>query len=268
MKRNKKGTAAVLAGIMLIGGCAGSETAVDETVHTEPGTPAANEDVPRISIDPKSQSWYTDDGKVLLLEEKHCVVTVTNSGFDNLSKALEKQFGPVESGDEEYAEYLEYAKEHYSMLDNPDEFLNYSLTEEVSIGRNDAVVLSLISGYYEYSGGAHGMYGTEGYTYDVASGDVLLLADLLEDADGFYTAATDYIINALDEEYGEDLFPDYQETVSDNWTGEFGTDYYLDDAGIVIVYTPYMVGPYVIGEVKITLPYEEFGTYMEPGYLP
>lgn len=256
------------------GTAAGKEEQQQETQSsTEENVPendkndddSINDKIPQIAIGQKTQNWYTDDNEVLLLEESYSTVKIVNDGFENLASSLsrwsEEQITPRE-------ELLESAKDHYDTVGEKELFTNYYSDETISIGRIDSNIISLIGVFSEYSGGAHGMYGTAGYTYDVESGQELSLADLLTDEEAFYDAATEYITNALYEEFGDGLFPDYQKTVEDHWTGEYGITYYLDASGIVIVYNPYDVGPYAMGEAHVTLPYGEFGAYINERYLP
>lgn len=298
-KQGKNAALLALAGAILLSGCAGAstqteseqpETAADEastTIETEEPVPATQEtetatqetqpaendtsvtsgELPEISISYDSREWYADDQETLLLSESTCAVSVTNEGFDNLAAALDNWSAERALQDE--PELLDAAREHYSMSVADDLFFtNYSSEVGITIERIDAKVLSMVENGYDYTGGAHGMYGAWGYTYDVSSGEELTLADILADKEGFYDAATEYIINALDEEYSDGLWPNYEEIVSDNWTSETGANYFLDGAGIVIIYTPYELGPYAMGMPEVTLPYGTFGEYLMPEYQP
>lgn len=227
---------------------------------------AIENEIPQVSIQQTSQNWYTDDGKVLLLEESLCSISIINNGFDKLADALSSKWPErqTEANDTENS-LLEYAKDHYNSIEEDDFFPSYYSYDSISIGRVDSNVLSLIDTYSDYSGGAHGMYGTTGYTYDVQSGEELTLSDLLIDEENFYDAASEYVIAKLEEEFDDELFPEYKETVKESF--ENGANYYLDASGIVVIYNVYEVGPYVIGDAKVTLPYKEFSSYIKEQYL-
>ena len=49
----------------------------------------------------------------------------------------------------------------------------------------DERVISLIERNSEYTGGAHGSWGSSGITFDAENGEILELSDLLTDAEGF-----------------------------------------------------------------------------------
>lgn len=249
------------------------EPTLQESTASEEN-PAENDvisnNIPQISITSDSKSWYTEDGDTLLLEETHCTVDITNEGFDNLADALRNWSKERDFSDDADNMLLQSAKDHFSSIDEVEVsyFSNYYFYEDIQIGRSDSRILSLIENCSEYTGGAHGDYGSIGYTFDVQSGKILALEDLLTDKEGFYTKATDYITDNLYELYGEGLFPEYKQTVSDSWTGEFDIKYYLDASGIVIIYNPYEIGPYAMGAARVTLPYPMFEEYLDANYIP
>lgn len=155
------------------------------------------------------------------------------------------------------------------MSENNYGFIEYYISEGVSIYRLDDCVVSFCGGYEAYTGGAHGYYGYDGATFDVHSGKKLTLEDILSDAEGFYDKAVSYILEKLDEMNDEGiLFSNYREVVETETFGETPVCWYLDNTGIVIQYGLYSVAPYVAGAPDVTLPYDEFGQYMEDEYLP
>lgn len=246
------------------------ETAPEESTSSEENSTendVISNNIPQISITSDSKSWYTEDGNTLLLEETHCTVDITNDGFDSLADALRNWSKEHGFSDDADNMLLQSAKDHFSSIDEPSYFSNYYSSENIQIGRNDAHILSLIETGSDYMGGAHGNYGSIGYTFDVQSGKILALEDLLIDKEGFYAKATDYITDTLYELYDEGLYPEYKQVVADTWTGEYGVKYYLDASGIVIIYNPYEVGPYAMGKAHVTLPYSTFGEYFDTNYI-
>ena len=112
------------------------------------------------------------------------------------------------------------------------------------------------------------MYANCGETYDVETGQLLLLADMVADAEGFYPHAIEYISNALYEEYEEALFADYQSWVADSLSPNNEPLWYMTSAGIVICFSPYEVGPYAMGAPEVLLPYSECASFLHTKYLP
>lgn len=243
------------------------ESTTSEENPAENNNDSINNKLPQVSISQTANSWYTEDGDTLLLDETHCTVEIINDGFDNLADALRNWSKERSFGDDADNMLLQDAKDHFSSIDEISYFSSYYSYEDTRIGRSDAHILSLIETGSEYTGGAHGNHGSIGYTFDVQSGKILALEDLLTDKEGFYAKATDYITDKLYETYDEGLYPEYKQIVADSWTGEFSIKYYLDASGIVIIYNPYEVGPYAMGEADVTLPYSKFGEYLDPNYV-
>ncbi|MCD8330880.1 MAG: RsiV family protein, partial [Lachnospiraceae bacterium] len=112
------------------------------------------------------------------------------------------------------------------------------------------------------------VHGDSGYTtvnFNAESGEILTLNDILEDADGFQEAAQTYIVEKLGGEYADELFEGYEETVSSLWDAE--PVWYLNAEGITFVFNPYEIGPYAMGTVRVTCPYENISDYMKEDYV-
>jgi len=235
-----------------------SETKTDEM---------ASGGVPTIKITQDRKEWYADDDEVLLLEVVGSKVEVASEGFDALKASLaETQWKFSSYG---YEELLSAAKGHYDSMEKGEDsyFPSYSVYGNVAVSRMDNHVVSLCENIYDYLGGAHGNYETIGRTYDVASGKELQITDILTDPEGFYDKAFEYIIAYLEENYGEVLFQDYVETVRTDTFGRTPASWYLDSTGIVVDYQPYQIAPYAAGMQSVTLPYDEFASYIKEDYL-
>lgn len=102
-----------------------------------------------------------------------------------------------------------------------------------------------------YTGGAHGMYGTECHTYSLNDGFELSLADLFTEAElqrlnvlirekiaDRYHAATD------DELTQAGFFPEYIGTTE---------NFLLTPEGVTFFYNPYDIGCYALGAVEVTV---------------
>lgn len=296
ISRTLKITTLVLSGMLMLGGCGAdkteqtppaevetvqstqNETQESQTTISSVENATENQDmdgvagevadnaVPTVAVTQDKKRWYTDDNEVLLLEAEASKVEVLGDGFDALKDSLAAQWNGL--GDN-YDEVLEWAKDHYESLEKGEDsyFTNYAVTQNVGVYRIDDHVISLCESEYQYTGGAHGIYGNYGRTFDVKSGKELQLEDLLSDPEGFYDKAVDYIIDNLEKNYGEELFPEYEETVRTDTFGETPVSWYLDDTGIVIDYALYMIAPYVAGMPSVTLPYEEFAAYIKEDYI-
>lgn len=234
----------------------------EPTAPTTTEAPAEENVFPIISIRPHQKIWFAEDQTTPLLTVDDFSLYVDCAGFDALQNSFNEQHQGILDSD--YADLLSWATEHY-MMDNSS-FWGYSSSLMAELARCDSNIASFRVSYSDYTGGAHGMYARAGETYDVKTGKLLCLSDIIADVEGFYPLAVDYIIDALYAEYEDGLFSDYQTQVSSTIIPENEPSWYLTASGIVINFTPYEVGPYAMGAPEITLPYEIFGEYIREEY--
>lgn len=240
----------------------------DETQVPENNDATAQESAPIISITLDKKEWFLEeDNTKCLLEATSSIVVVENEGFGALKEALAEDFSGAK--EEIYETLIEDAREDYNSRDEEGKnfFYGYSSVEKAELARSDSSVVSFRMYYNDYMGGAHGMYAYGGKTYDTQSGQSLELADILTDAEGFYAKAIDYIPVELEEKYGENLFPDYKDSVAETFNGDWSVNWYLNATGVVIAYSPYTVGPYAMGAPEVVLPYSEFSDYINEKYM-
>lgn len=142
---------------------------------------------------------------------------------------------------------------------------------------NDQVV-SVLFLSYSYTGGAHGNYGYDAHTYDLRTGNELVLQDLVrsDQLKLFYQRVSKKLLG----QNRDLLFP---ETVQDieRFVGEKGatstqvqeqqfghlTNWYLTNEGIVFFYNPYEIAPYAAGVQEIVLPFSEWKDLARPETL-
>lgn len=106
-----------------------------------------------------------------------------------------------------------------------------------------------------YTGGAHGMYGTQCYTYSLAGGYEITTADLFTEAQ---LQRLDQLIRGKIREQFEarddaelevkGFFPEYIGTTE---------NFLVTEEGITFFYNPYDIGCYALGAVEVTLGREE-----------
>ena len=241
----------------------------EEQTQTADETTAAK--APAVSIKTsEDKKIYDDTGEVLIVTESHALVEITSDGFDALKKTVESYYGKdntdiIDNMTQEAQNHLQGMKE----LEDYDisQFPTYYMDKTASLERSDSSVISFSNTDYEFWGGAHGSYITYGYTVDVESGSELKFEDMITDMESFRAEAVPYVTDKLYEDYGEGLFPEYAETVGSTFGGEYEPSWYLNATGIVIVFQPYEVGPYAMGQAVVTLPYSQFGKYMNEKYL-
>ena len=205
---------------------------------------------------------FAENG-TLLVEGRFQTIEVSGEGYEMVAEAIREWTVKQEEVFQENVDLNEqYALE---VIGDLPEFYGYSSTVEINTTRADAGVISMKGFYYDYSGGAHGNYSSIGTTFDAQSGQKLSFWDLTENKDAFSQCTFDAALQQVTENYGVDgLFEGYQEIIKEIWKTE--PNWYLDGAGLTIVFSPYEIGPYAMGEVYVRFPYQELGSLMKAQY--
>lgn len=212
---------------------------------------------PKLHIEQKNKELYNDSNQ-LLVDTVYDTISIRGVGYEKAAEAIGKWSAKNE------ATILAETEEYFQYLLETQGQRSYTINEKIEATRNDNRVISFTKKNNTYSGGAHGNYGTWGYNFDAQTGIKLSIADIVNDFSEFTTAANEYLFAELEKGYGEGLWKDYKETIKAMWKEN---DYwYFNDSGITIIFNPYEVGPYAMGDVMITLPYDVFEAYIEEQY--
>ena len=269
-----------IVALLMLGGCAKeqpepvveetpeevTEEIVEEVIETPAEEPEKEEAVVRVNVDRKQKTYYLADTDKEYLYLEYCDVTVETSENQNLKKNIENW--SMDRSEGLRSMHTEFEESAMIEAENNENFWGYSLYQTVSVSRVDGQVVSLLDDNYQHTGGAHGMFYREGVNFDVKTGKRLNLQEILSDYTNFSEEATGRIITYLQENYGEELFDDYIQTVESLWQEDLGPEWYMDGSGIVIVLQQYEVGPAVIGAPEVHIPYAEVGQYIKEAYLP
>lgn len=138
----------------------------------------------------------------------------------------------------------------------------YEISAEATPGMTDSLLTYTIS-RWSFTGGAHGMYGTECHTYQLSDGQELFLADLFTEAQ----------LAGMEALLRKKLYEEY-ETDSDNGLTEQGffpeyialtENFLIDSSGITFHYNPYDIGCYALGAVEVTFGNEELAALKTAG---
>ena len=134
--------------------------------------------------------------------------------------------------------------------------------------RLDQAVLSLFGNTTSYSGGPHPSLATDSVTYDVQTGEVVCLDDILSpecSSDTLYQL----ILKSL-EGQAEDLYYDYADALGDRFTGKLHSiqDWYFSRSGLCFHFAPYDIAPYSTGTVIAELPYSTLAGILNEKYFP
>ncbi len=163
---------------------------------------------------------------------------------------------------------------YYYMVENsmPDSFYEFNSDRSYSVARNDGRVLTLLCNDYSYTGGAHGIYGTRAYCFDVNSGELLTLADISADEAALRTRIKEKMLDlaANDEDIRERI---------DGFVAEDDLErslevliregsWYFDHKGIQVFSDVYEISSYAAGMVSFEIPYDELGDLIDSRFQP
>lgn len=144
----------------------------------------------------------------------------------------------------------------YEEVINEDKTYQQAWFSEVNIQATQPFpgIISLENLYSSYTGGAHGMYGTSYYNYDVAKHRVLTLQDLFSDENlAKLTARAESIFRK-----NENLSP--QAILKDVYffeNGQFALtkNFQIRENDLLFFYNPYEIKPYAAGTTRLDIPY-------------
>lgn len=133
----------------------------------------------------------------------------------------------------------------------------YEISAEAETSVVDSLLCYLIT-RAGYTGGAHGMYGTECHTYSLNDGFELSLADLFSETqigrlDSLIRTkiAAQYHASTDEELTRAGFFPEYIAPTE---------NFRITPEGIIFYYNPYDIGCYALGAVEVALSREELGS--------
>lgn len=117
---------------------------------------------------------------------------------------------------------------------------------------------------YSYTGGAHGMPVRSWLNWDLAADRAVSLDQVIipGQATAFWERAQAAHQRWLENEAEAD------EDFRKNWPFQRSEDFRFDNKGLVLLYGVYTLGPYALGQVELTLPWNELSGVVRENYLP
>lgn len=135
---------------------------------------------------------------------------------------------------------------------------------ESQIMRLDATLFSVYFTYSEFTGGNHPALTTHSVTYDSQTGQILTLADLVEE--GLPLTILSSYVNAALKPQSQALYDDYEALVGKAFCD--GIDqWYLSADGLCFHFAPYAIAPYSAGVITATVPYDQLNQIIRSPYL-
>jgi len=167
-----------------------------------------------------SEQIETEDGKLLLTVEASYPIFTTDVESEIISEFNQRFKEKAELYLQEILEtYLQDGSADNVMqfyLANQEHFQSYgfALSPEVTYQQNG--ILSMIWSQYSYLSGAHGYTAFDGETYDLNTGELLSLGDLLEMKDDEAYKMIEQRYQGVLQAYPDNFYPESAAFVSEN----------------------------------------------------
>ncbi|RKI84537.1 DUF3298/DUF4163 domain-containing protein [bacterium 1xD42-87] len=201
----------------------------------------------------------SDDGTVICTNSVQMPVVSIKGAEDIAEKInadLEEYYKTFSTGNNGT---VEMAREDYAASLGEDgwDFLGYSTDISVKVTRMDDAVISFQITLYDFTGGAHGNYGSGGRNYSAKTGELLSFDEIAGDYEAFHATVLDYMINLAESPaYKDKLFGPPSKDDLDSALFD-GDNWVFTRSGISFLAAPYVLGPYASGEIAFMLPYEK-----------
>ncbi|HDR6312596.1 TPA: DUF3298 and DUF4163 domain-containing protein [Bacillus cereus] len=154
------------------------------------------------------------------------------------------------------------AKKYYKETEGSSTpFHPYVANVDYKVSLNKPPFLSLYVNYYQYTGGAHGLYTWRANTFDLNEKKLLHLDDLFQQEDTYKEVIRAEIVRQIKQ--NESIyFPDATEKVMS--TKKF--HFFLEPDNLVIYFPLYEIAPYSSGIPQFRIPYTLLRDYLKPSY--
>ena len=126
----------------------------------------------------------------------------------------------------------------------------FEARSEFKIGYNQNNILSIPIIYYQYTGGAHGIYFQKTFNFDAELGKEIKIRDLFKEDFNYKKIMNDKIAETIAKNENS-FFKDKFKGIDDN------TDFYLSNGELVIYFQLYDIAPYAFGIPEFKIPYSQ-----------
>lgn len=257
------GFIAVLAALTILHGCERERPARVETAARAPASGALKSE----------RETFERFGSNCPDRDDCSSVSVTREVFEQqpaLNKIIREQLLAQLQGNEQVQETTD------SLDEIADQFLaeaaeverissarwQLSGTAERVARRDDLLTVEIKT--YRYTGGAHGIPSVEWLNWDLSTGERLSLQQVIAagQQEKFWELAEAAYQRWLDQQSGTDA------EYGDTWPFQRSEDFRFNDDGLVLRYGVYALGPYAMGPVQLTIPWQELRGVIRDRYLP
>lgn len=126
-------------------------------------------------------------------------------------------------------------------------------------------VITLAFYSYGYSGGAHGNYSTEMFSFDKRTNKRLQLSDVLTSAG--IAALPALLAKAFRAQFRIPANQTLEQAGLFKNTIPVTQNFWVDNAGLGFWYQPYEIGPFSFGEIPLFIPLAQLTSYIQPAFI-
>lgn len=262
----------LMACLLALAACAG--LTIYDPASGGRGAPAGGGEEPVYQLDPlvSEREFRTQDGKMELAHYGYRLCTLSVANLDALSagaaeiaaRNMETFNARMELLMEGYVEYGEAmgagAAEDRKVSAGGEAYYDEVSAEGFQAGEYISVRLDSVG----YTGGAHPNRYASSCLFDLRAGQFIDPAQIAEDPEAFRAGAAALLLEKAElcADRGQ-FWEDYADVIA-SWNE--GTVVF-DGEGMSVIYSPYELGPYTIGEVELFLTYEELSPLAGEGAM-
>lgn len=135
--------------------------------------------------------------------------------------------------------------------------------------RIDTGILSMLGTQVSHYGSPHPETVYHSLNYDMVTGGVLSLGDILPDTTSI-DALLDLVLQILDAQQETlYLYENYEQTVRSSFSGNsLQNSWYFSPSGLCIFFAPYEIAPYSSGVITAVIPYDALTGIIDDRYFP
>lgn len=217
-----------------------------------------------LTLKPTSEKALHEDGTELssFSYQVVCLVTQDAGITEAVTLDLMNRIDAVRSTSEAVRASAE------ASYDNAEQWYPFFTQIYYTPTRIDAGVLSLLGEEGSYSGGIHPNYLFSSVNYDLLTGNVLSLENILTEGSSAEHLCQ-LVLGALQPD-AEALYSNYADVVLSRFAeGASGSDgWYFSDNGLCFLFSPYEIAPYAAGRVVAEIPYAQLTGVIREAYFP
>lgn len=215
------------------------------------------------------EDLFHDDG-TLLFSHLYQDVALIAPDAEAAEQVVLNLLNQIDMGQSFSQEVRGWAEEYY----DPDvDWYSYSYQLLYNPTRIDEKVLSLFGAEVAYSGGHHPNTVCVSASFDMVTGTLLTLEDVLVDGSAA-TELSQLIIEDLTAHKKEyQLYDGYATVVNERYGGVAANwmdqpAWYFSNVGLCVYFSPYDIAPYVSGQILVEIPYDQLTDIVKADYLP